>query len=219
MDSLKTSLICTVFNEEKTVTQFLESVDNQSRLPGEIIIVDGGSTDNTVAKISNFKSKKKLNLRTFIKKGNRSVGRNLGIKRAKGNIIVSSDSGCVLDKNWLEEIVKPFKDKKVDVVAGFYKGIANNIFQKSLIPYVLIMEDKVDEKEFLPATRSMAFRKIVWEKIGGFDERFSHNEDYVFANKIKKANFKINFAKKALVYWTPRKNLKEAFIMFLRFAF
>ena len=66
------------------------------------------------------------------------------------------------------------------------------------------MEDKIKE-EFLPATRSMAFRKEVWKKIGGFDENLSHNEDYAFANKIKKLGFKIKFVQDAVVNWIPRK--------------
>lgn len=221
MDNLKISLVCTVFNEEKTITQFLESVDTQSRFPDEIIIVDGGSTDNTVKKISEFIfkiSKNTPTIKLIFKDGNRSVGRNAGIKNAKGNIMVSSDSGCILDKNWIREIIKPFSDKKIDVVAGYYKGVSKNIFQKCLIPYVLVMEDKIDEKEFLPATRSMAFKKTVWEKVGGFDKKLSHNEDYSFANKLKAAGVKMVFAKKAIVNWIPRNNLKQAFVMFFRFA-
>jgi glycosyltransferase involved in cell wall biosynthesis len=220
MDSLKISLVCTVFNEAKTITQFLESIDNQSRLPDEVVIVDGGSEDETFSKILEFgsKEKRKLNLKVFVKKGNRSVGRNFAIEKAENDIILSSDSGCILEKNWVKEIIKPFNDKKIDVVAGYYKGISKNIFQKSLIPYVLVMEDRIDEKEFLPATRSMAFRKTVWKKIGGFDKELSHNEDYAFANKIKKADFKITFTKRAIVYWLPRKNLVQSFKMFFRFA-
>ena len=80
------------------------------------------------------------------------------------------------------------------------------------------MDDKIDEKEFLPATRSMAFKKAAWKKIGGFDEKLSHNEDYAFANKLTASNAKIVFARKAIVNWIPRNNLRQAFKMFFRFA-
>ena len=219
---MKLSLITTVFNEQETIIKFLESVFTQTKLPDEIIIVDGGSTDNTLSEISKFKfpqNKKVPNIKILFKKGNRSIGRNEAIKNAKGEIILSSDSGNILDKNWVKNITKPFSDKTVDVVAGYYKGISQNIFQKSLIPYVLVMDDKVDENNFLPATRSMAFKKNVWKKIGGFDEKLSHNEDYAFARKLQNGKFKICFAKNAVANWMPRKNLKAAFIMFFRFAF
>jgi len=221
MNNLKTTLVTTVLNEEASIVRFIESVTNQSMLLDEIIIVDGGSKDNTVAKILEFKSKykNKLNLTVFVKKGNRSVGRNEGIKKAKGNIILSSDSGCILDKNWVKEITKPFKDQAIEVVAGYYKGAPSNVFQKSLIPFVLVMEDKIkDKEEFLPATRSMAFKKSIWQKIGGFDEKLSHNEDYSFANNLKIAGTKMTFAKNAVVEWIPRNNLKQSSVMFFRFA-
>ena len=62
---MKVSLITTVFNEEKTITPFLKSVLVQIRKPNEIIIVDGGSTDFTVKKISEFKTLYKLNIQVF----------------------------------------------------------------------------------------------------------------------------------------------------------
>ena len=80
------------------------------------------------------------------------------------------------------------------------------------------MPDKVNPDNFLPATRSIAFTKSIWKKVGGFDEKYSHNEDYVFANKLKESNAKIVFAKDAVVHWLPRNSFKQAFVMFFRFA-
>jgi glycosyltransferase involved in cell wall biosynthesis len=218
---MKVSFIATVYNEELTIKKLLESLFSQSRLPDEIIIVDGGSTDNTITEISSFqfpKSDNKANIKLIFKKGNRSVGRNETIKGANNEIIVCSDAGCILDKDWIKNIIKPFDDSRVDVVAGYYKGKPNSIFQKCLIPYVLVMPDKINPKDFLPASRSMAFRKSIWKKVGGFPEEFSNNEDYVFAKKLKKINAKIVFEKTAIVYWIPRGNIKDAFVMFYRFA-
>ncbi len=218
---MKVSFIATVYNEESTVGDLLESLLIQSRMPDEIIIVDGGSSDRTVANIKNQISKIKyqnVRFRILVKKGNRAVGRNEAIKHADKEIIACSDSGCILDKDWVKNITKPFEDSAVDVVAGYYKGDANNIFEKCLIPYVLVMPDKIDGKNFLPASRSMAFRKSIWRKAGKFPERFSDNEDYVFAKQLKKNNAKILFEKKAFVYWKPKNNIGDAFVMFYRFA-
>lgn len=216
---MKLSLVVTVLNEKNTIGKLIRSIAIQTKLPYEVIFVDGGSSDRT-AQIILQESKKNLSLKIKLikKKGNRSIGRNEGIRKAKGNIILSTDSGCTLDKNWVKNIIKPFRKKNVDVVAGYYRGAYKNIFQKSLIPYVLVMEDKIGN-EFLPSTRSMAFRKSIWEKLGGFDEKLSHNEDYAFAIELKKLGCKIKFEKKAVVLWFPRSNLSESFIMFFRFAF
>lgn len=225
---MKISFITTVLNEENTISEFLDSLSNQTKKPDEIIIVDGGSSDRTFTEIKNHpfgklrtrksKIKNKIEFKFLVKKGNRSVGRNEAVKNARGELILCSDAGCMLDKNWIKEIIAPFGDHKIDVVAGYYRGMAKNAFEKALLPYVLVMEDKLNSDNFLPSARSIAFKKNIWEKVGGFDERFSNNEDFVFAKKLRKTGAKISFAKKAIVFWKPRKNLKEAFVMFYRFA-
>src|SRR3990167_9217936 len=238
---MKLSLIVAVLNEEKYIGKLIDSISIQTKIPDEIIIVDGGSSDKTVEKIQNSKFKiqnYKSKFKIIIKPGNRSVGRNTAIKNSTGDIILSTDAGCTLDKNWVKNITAPFATKvhlrgafsvtsevaegllrggRVDVVAGYYKGKPQNTFQKSLVPYVLVMEDKI-KGEFLPSTRSIAFRKEVWKKMGGFDENLSHNEDYAFALKIKESKFMIKFKKNAIAYWSPRKNLIDSFVMFFRFA-
>lgn len=220
---MKTSFITTIFNEEEGIEAFLKSIVQQTKLPDEVIVVDGGSTDATVDRVKEFiKSTKRnetnVDIRLFEKKGNRSVGRNEAIRHAKGEIILISDAGCLLDTKWVEEISKPFREASVDVVAGYYKGKAENVFQQCLVPYVLIMSDRVDPDTFLPATRSMAMRKSVWKELGGFPEEFSHNEDYIFAQALKKHNKRIAFARNAIVEWIPRSTLREAWVMFYRFA-
>lgn len=211
---MKITFVATVLNEEKNINEFIKSILFQSKKVDEIIIVDGGSTDRTVEIIKKYNTKIKI----IIKKGDRSIGRNEAIRISKNEIILCSDSGCILDKDWVKNIAKPFKDKKVDVVAGYYRGNAKSLFQKCLVPYALTMEDKIDPENFLPATRSMAFRKSIWNKAGGFPEEFSNNEDYVFAKRLREIESNIVFNRKAIVNWIPRKNLKEAFVMFFRFA-
>ena len=51
---MKISFVTTVFNEEKTINKLLDSIKKQTVYPDEVIIVDGGSTDNTLSVISNF---------------------------------------------------------------------------------------------------------------------------------------------------------------------
>lgn len=215
----KLSFITTVYNEERHIQRLLDSLEMQTLLPDEVVIADGGSTDNTWVLLQQYKKKSKIkHVMILMKNGNRSIGRNEAIKHATGDIILCSDAGCFLDKNWIKNITQQFKDVSVDVVAGYYQGYAITTFQKCLIPYVLVMPDKVDPADFLPATRSMAFTKIIWRKAGKFPEAYSHNEDYVFAKKLKEIGADIIFQKDAFVYWIPRNNLQDAGYMFYRFA-
>src|SRR3989344_8122848 len=114
MKENKLSLIVTVLNEEKYIGKLIDSIAIQSKIPDEIVIADGGSTDNTLSVISNLKSQisnKGIKIKVIVKKGNRSVGRNEAIRISKGNIILSTDAGCTLDKNWVKNISAPFATK------------------------------------------------------------------------------------------------------------
>lgn len=217
----KISLITTVKNEENSIGKFLDSVSTQTRKPEEVIIVDGGSTDRTVELIQKAKVKRqnlKLKVKIIEKKGNRSVGRNTAIKASSNNIIAVTDAGCVLDSHWLERIVKPFEDKSVDVVAGFYKPKTRGVFEKCLSTYTCTMQDRLDTNNFLPSSRSVAFKKETWEKVKGYPENLDTCEDLVFDKKLKKAGLKFVTVENAFVWWPQRKNIFGACKQFYNYA-
>ena len=87
------SLITTVYNEARTITDLLESFARQSRLADEILIVDGGSTDGTSELIrAFFKEHDRLNGKLIVKKGaNIATGRNTAIVSSQYNIIAVTD--------------------------------------------------------------------------------------------------------------------------------
>jgi glycosyltransferase involved in cell wall biosynthesis len=218
---MKLSLVITIFNEESTLDSLLTSLQQQTLAADEVIIIDGGSKDGSLKIVKEWQKKPyfKNKLKFLTKKGNRSVGRNFGIKKSKNKWIAITDAGCIPDKNWLKELFLEQKKSEALVIAGYYFGITKSSFEEAVVPYVLVMPNKIDENNFLPATRSMLIEKNTWKKLGGFDEKLNHNEDYDFAKKIEKENIKKSFTKKALVGWLPRKNLISFFIMILRFSF
>jgi glycosyltransferase involved in cell wall biosynthesis len=215
------SLVITILNEESTLDSLFKSIQSQSLLPNEIIIVDGGSTDKSLEKLELWKKEKtfKNKLKVFIKKGNRSIGRNFAIQKSKNNLIAITDAGCTIHKNWLKKLSEKYKQTKSPVIAGYYQGIANSNFEEAVIPYVLVMPDRVNPNNFLPATRSMLIEKKIWKKVKKFNEKLDHNEDYDFAKKIEKENIEISFTSKAIVNWIPRKSLISFIKMIFRFAY
>jgi len=218
---MKLSLVITIFNEEKTLHQLLTAIEKQTLTPTEILITDGGSSDNSLKILKKFQQQKffKNKLKIFTKYGNRSIGRNWAIKQTTNELIAITDAGCIPQNNWLEKLAEKYQQTNSPVVAGYYYGLATNNFEQAVIPYVLVMPDRVKENNFLPATRSMLITKEAWKKVGGFDESLNHNEDYDFAHKLVQAKIQISFAKDAQVGWLPRTNLRSFTKMIYRFAY
>jgi glycosyltransferase involved in cell wall biosynthesis len=217
------SLIVTVLNEESSILDLLKSIAAQKKLPHETIIVDGGSSDDTFKLLENFASSvqgKLIGLKVFQELGNRSVGRNFAISQAKFTWIAITDAGCTLDEDWLPELLKQAVTG-ISVVAGYYRGVAENSFQTAVIPYALVMPNQIQAQQvFLPATRSMMIKKSVWQQVGGFNEELSHNEDYEFALRLAKVlpESSFSFAKKAIVNWQPPATIFGFTNMIYRFA-
>lgn len=215
---MKTAFIATVFNDEEGTRRLLNSLLSQSVIPSEIIIVDAKSSDGTPDIVNEFVAKfPKGTARLLVKKSNRSKGRNWAIRNLKNDLVAVSDAGCVLDRFWFEKITAPFADKKIDVVAGFYKPKTKNVFEKCLACYTSVMSDKVTQ-EFLPSSRSIAFKKSAWQKTGGYPEYLDTCEDLVFAQKMKKSGFNFFIEKNAFVWWPQKKDLIGAFYQLFSYA-
>lgn len=218
---MKVSVVITVLNEEKTIGKLLEALASQTKKPDEIIIVDGGSLDHTVEKVEDFvKSYPALMIHIIRAKGaNVARGRNLGVKEANGEIIVMTDAGCLPHKDWFGKITQPFKDPSVDVVAGFYLMTGESVFQKCLACYLGVLPERLDPKNFLPSARSIAFKKEIWEKVGGFSENLTKaGEDTLFNWQAKRLEAKFVTASDALVDWEMTRDFWEATKKFYNYA-
>lgn len=213
---MKISVCITTFNEERSLGNLLDSLIHQTKKPNEIIIVDGGSTDGTRKIIDNY-GKKYGNIRGIFRKCIRAKGRNLGVKLAKNKIIAITDAGCVVDKNWLKLITGPFKDRTIDIAAGFYRmrirpSSANkmrtrNSFEKAESLFLGVLPNDFNSS-FLPSTRSIAFTKGAWKTIGGFPERKENSaEDTDFNYQAIKLGMKYARVKNAIVEWGIPDNL------------
>jgi glycosyltransferase involved in cell wall biosynthesis len=105
---MRVSVICTVLNEGESIRRLMDSLVAQSRQPDEVVIVDGGSRDNTVAVIEEYGDR--LPLRVLVEPGaNISRGRNVAIGAATGDVIASVDAGVWLEPVWLAELVGPLE--------------------------------------------------------------------------------------------------------------
>lgn len=213
------SVVATVKDEADTIEPFLRSLLAQSRPPEEIVVVDGGSTDGTAEALERAASSEPR-LRVHRAPGSSiAAGRNAGIRHAAGPIIAVTDAGTVVAPNWLESLMRPFESNgRVDVAAGFFVPGGEQRFERYLSVVITPQLPEIDPETFLPSSRSVAFRKQAWERVGGYPEWIRHCEDLVFDLSLKDAGASFEFVPDALVSWRARSSLRQFARQYFNYA-
>jgi cellulose synthase/poly-beta-1,6-N-acetylglucosamine synthase-like glycosyltransferase len=183
-----------------------------------VVVVDGGSTDGTLEVLRSYQGR--LPLIVLVREGsNISQGRNAAIAAAKGEVIASTDAGVRLDPGWLKGLLAPFEGQgPVDVVSGFFLPDPRSAFEVALGATTLPVESDIDPRRFLPSSRSVAFRKEAWLKVGGYPEWLDYCEDLIFDFKLREAGCKFTFTPQAVAYFRPRPTLRAFFLQYFRYA-
>jgi glycosyltransferase involved in cell wall biosynthesis len=219
MPRCSVTVIITVYNEEETIERLLDSLKVQSRQPDEIIIADAGSTDRTQEIIQTY-SERGYPIQLLVEPGaNRARGRNLAIRQAKGEVIASIDAGCQARSGWLESLVAPFEaESPPEVVSGFYQPEAYSVWEEAVGTATVPTLAEVNRREFLPSSRSAAFTRAAWERVGGYPEYVECAEDTAFDLALRRARCRFWFVPEALVSWRMKPFLHAVFRQFFRYA-
>ena len=198
------SIVVPVDNTGSSATKLVEKVLSGRYTDIEIIIVDDGSTDDSLEKLKTIKNSK---VRIYSKKnGGPSAARNFGLEKSTGDYLVFVDSDDDIKSDFIEKLVKEMEKKDTALVmTGVKYCKVNNKTSEDL--YLNPFMRKNDENLETYVLRSMladgrmypAFNKIfdarVVRKEGlKFDEKMNYGEDTKFVlDYLKKKNGEIRF--------------------------
>ncbi len=185
---MKFSILVPAYNEEQSIVSCLNSLVSVAYDDKEIIVVDDASTDRTVQAIEKFLDKGVILVRRE-KNGGRAAALNTGLRRAMGDVVITTDADTVVPSDWLQRFTSCFERQGVVAVGGAYQAcnkdkslsyatsildqILNVVFKKSLIPNKL-------------SGVNSAIRRNALLHFGGFNENSWWSEDSELGWKLKR---------------------------------
>ena len=180
----KVSVYIPCFNAEKYIERCIKSVLGQTYPIDEILIIDDGYTDKIIEKASKYSVKI---LRNKKNKG-LAFSRNKGILKAKNEFVASIDVDIILDKKWLENIMKDFTSDKIVGVCG---NLEEHYKKRTADFWRLIHmkqnwgKKRVINPRFLFGSNCV-FRKKAIKDIGLYNIKYKTNyEDVDISNRLK----------------------------------
>lgn len=187
------SIIIPAYNASSTIEKCLTSLFKQT-FSGEyeILVVDNGSTDDTISRVKNLGCK-------FISVPDASVygARNQAANKTSGEILAFIDSDCIADPSWLEEGVALLNE--YDIVAG-------KILPQQSKRYVLYNYDMYVSRVGMKGVKisiaagNALMHRSVFNAVGGFDGHLQTAGDSIFSIKARHMGFTIGCGASAIVY-------------------
>lgn len=189
-DVVSISIIIPALNEEKMIGRCLESLAKLdfARDRFEVLVVDNGSQDRTLAIAESFKDR--LNLKVLQQAGVRiSALRNLGARAASGGILAFLDADCLAPADWLDRIFALACENCAGVLGAHYL-LPENSSWVGRTWHRYQEAPKAGEVSHVPAG-DLIMRREDFLKLGGFDETIQTNEDYELCDRARKAGMRV----------------------------
>lgn len=204
------SVIIPSYNSQNTIEKCLDSLQNQSyRDDYEIILVDSSIDGTPLIVSSKYPNVKFIHLD---EKTDPGTARNLGIGKAKGDLIAFVDSDCIVTRDWLEKIESAQKSS-YSIVGGV---VHNGNDEDDLVAWAGYISEF---REFLPMqtkhvvnhipTCNISYKKKVFSAFGMFQGQYYPQEDLVYNYNLIQNGERILLDPSIQVYHHHRSSLKD----------
>lgn len=220
------SIIVPVYDRPDEIEDLMRSLAQQTDQGFEVIIVEDGSKKPCKSEVERYASA--VDLQYFYKENEgRSIARNYGMERARGDFFIFVDSDCILPADYIEKLRKHLKegyregqppganpriirffggpDAAHETFSSTQKAI--NFAMTSFFTTGGIRGGKRSMEKFVPRTFNMGFEREIYENVGGFREMFS--EDIDMSTRILKSGVRPVLLRDVFVYHKRRGDLAK----------
>lgn len=199
MPEARISIVVRAFNEEKHIGRLLSGIGQQNLQDYEVILVDSGSSDATVAIASGNEWHFPVNI-YHINPEQFSFGRslNLGISEANGKfIVIASAHVYPVYPDWLERLISPFENPEIGLTYGKQRGNrTTRLSEHQIFSHWFPEESKSQHRNPFCNNANAAIRRELWEQ-HKYDETLSGLEDLEWGNWIQGQNYSIQYVPEA----------------------
>lgn len=224
------SVICPIYNEEKYIGKCIESIMQQDypKENMEVLFVDGMSTDRTREIIAEYLPR--CPYIRVLDNPQRIVppALNVGIKAAKGEVIIRLDAHAVYPQNYFSVLERKLQELGADNVGGICRTLpVNDSAVCKAIAIALSSSFGMGNSYFrIGASKEMCvdtvpfgcFRREIFDKIGYFDEELVRNQDDEFNGRIVKNGGKIYLIPSLVIDYYARDTIKKVRKMFYQYG-
>jgi peptidoglycan-N-acetylglucosamine deacetylase len=219
------SVVIAAYNEEKVIVRTVQSVLDNGYLDLEVVVVDDGSKDRTLAVLhAEFANDWRVKICTQPNSG-KAGALNHAIRESSNNILVALDADTIFRKGTIEKLVRHFSDEKVGAVSGNAR-VGNRkgwITRFQSIEYVCGFNldrralDLMNAITVVPGAVG-AWRKDLIERVGGFtDDTLAEDTDITLA--IRRLGFVTRYDEEALAYTEAPETTRDLAKQRFRWAF
>ncbi len=225
MASLSISVVCPVYNESKHIRTVLDFCIKASPVEKEVIFIDGNSTDQTCAIITEY-----IGLYPNIKllhNDKRIVpfALNKAITKAQGDIIVRLDAHTDYSPDYFEKIIETFSTTNADIVGGPMRIAKGNAVQDAIgyatSTFFGVGNSSFHFEDFEGFTDSVylgAWKKSIFQTTGLFDELLKRNQDDEFHYRAKSQGFTIYQSPNIKSFYYPRNTFGKLFKQYFQYG-
>ena len=208
VDGPAVSVICVVYNGAKYVQAAIESIAQQTLMPKELIVVDDGSTDDSIDIVQSLDLPFQIKV---IRQQNRgqSAARNVGVSNAHGRYIAFIDQDDIWYARHLELLCAQLSEEQniawafcnLDHVDETGRYIGFNIFDYMKVkhPKTNLMDILGSDVFVLPS--ASVIRRDAFNAVGGFDENLSGYEDDDLFLRVFQRGYRSAYIQESLAAW------------------
>ena len=222
------SIIIPIRNEETFIARCLQSVVDQDYPHDsmEVLVVDGRSEDRSREIVAEFGSRHPVIKLLDNPKISAPAGLNLGIREARGDVIVRVDGHCLLEPDYVSQCVRCLRETGADNVGGLMQAVGQNYVSQVIALAISSFFGSggskfhyASKEQYVDTVYLGAFRRSVFDKVGFFNERLVRNQDYELNYRLRAAGGKIFLSPAINSYYYGRSTLRDLWQQYFQYGF